>query len=390
MASRSSRQKNGLSDLADEVRRLLQEGGMIAKPTERVMKAARALEDRGIIQATSREYVRCADPQDRDFPPRNRNCRGRVYIHVGLDEEGSDYRCPDCERAVYPIKFGKRRHLELQVGIRTDGVTQFLTGELERIKIDFNDAGHGLLRIPHGRRDVFLCVIDHCTDEQCLTRDWAQSQPTVYIGINHKAMTDRFLEEEWLVRVCLGDLLCGVQDLGELIKKTAEAGPPAQVKNVSVPVFTKGPAPVAVEPVEAIHKDRQFVVQVGEKTVRVEGEEVIAAQAGPRLLIFKLLWNSFLEDVREGTPPEDFRALNITEITKALEADKGEPIDDETTVRRTVNRIQEDLEKAVKKKTGLPIDREDIVQTCRWQGQSSESFGYRINPFTVAARPFLG
>lgn len=390
MASRFSRQKNDLSALTDEVRRLLHEGGMIAKPTECIFRAAHALEDRGLIQTTSRDYVRCADPQDRDFPPRNRNCRGRIYIQKGLDEAGSDYRCPDCDRAVYPIKFGKRRHPELQVSIRPEGVAQFIAAEVEQLKFEFRDVGQGLLRITQGRRDVYICVLDLCADAQCLTRDWAQSQPTVYIGINHKSMSDRFLEEEWLIRVCLGDLVCGEEDLGALVRAAAEVGPPAQVQNVSVPVYTKGPTPISVEPIGAVHQDRRFVVQVGEKIVRIEDEEVIAAQAGPRLQVFRLLWDRFLEDLREGVLPDDFGVLNISEITKALESENDRVIDDVTTVRRTVNRLQEDIEKAVKKKLGLPIDREDIVQTCRWQGQASGEFGYRINPFSVAARAFLG
>jgi hypothetical protein len=57
------------------------------------------------------------------------------------------------------------------------------------------------------------------------------------------------------------------------------------------------------------------------------------------------------------------------------------------TVRRTINRLQTDLMTALRKKRGLPVGREDIVETCRWSGQGGHQFGYRINPRTVAARP---
>ena len=67
----------------------------------------------------------------------------------------------------------------------------------------------------------------------------------------------------------------------------------------------------------------------------------------------------------------------------------GEYIDDETRVRRALNYLQFDIETAVKKKLGLPIDRQDIVQTCRWKGHGEADHRYRINPFTVTARPFL-
>ena len=74
---------------------------------------------------------------------------------------------------------------------------------------------------------------------------------------------------------------------------------------------------------------------------------------------------------------------------EALHTRTGEYIYDETSVRRALNRLQSDIETAVKKKLGLPIDREDILQTCHWKGHHERGHGYRINPFTVAARPFL-
>lgn len=390
MASRSSRQKSALSGLHDEVRRLLREGGIFPSPTDRILTAAREMEKRGLITITNREYVRCADPQDRDFPPKNRSCTGRIYLHPGLDEAGHDYRCSECERPVFPDKFGKRRQAELQVGIRAPGVADFIEAELKRLGLEYRNAGQGVFRITQQLRDVYVCVIDLCADAQCLTREWARSQPTVYIGINNKAMSERFLDEAWLVRTGLGDLVCEVQDLESMIKAVANAGPPTQLKNVSIPVFTKGPMPIAVEPMEKAHGDRRFIVEVGEKTVRVDGAEVVAPQAGPRFQIFKALWSMFLEDIQEGRLPDQFRLMNIKAITELLEKVGEKDIPDETSVRRTVNRLQEDIEKSVKKTIGSPIDREDIVQTCRWKGQEVEEYGYRINPSTVVARPFQG
>lgn len=390
MASRFSRQKSALSDLHDEVRCLLREGGIVPSPTDRILKAVRELEKLGLIMTTSREYVRCANPQDRDFPPKNRSCGGRIYLHAGLDEAGHDYRCAECERPVFPDKFGKRRHAELQVGIRAPGVTAFVDAELKRFGLEYRSTVQGVFKIAHPVREVYVCVIDLCADAQYVTREWARSQPTVYIGINNKAMNERFLDEAWLVRTCLGDLVCGVQSLDAMVKAVVQAGPPTHLKNVSIPVFTRGPMPIAVEPVEKIHTDRRFTVEVGEKTVRVDGEEVVAPQAGPRFQIFKALWTMFLEDIQEGRPPGQFRLMNIKAITKLLEEAGDKDISDETSVRRTVNRLQEGIEEAVKKKIGSPIDREDIVQTYRWKGQEVEEYGYRINPFTVVARPIQG
>ena len=115
---------------------------------------------------------------------------------------------------------------------------------------------------------------------------------------------------------------------------------------------------------------------------------VVAPQAGPRYEIFRILWDRFLDDLKEALPPEQHGLINIRDLIKELESRTGKFVEDETTVRRTVNRLQSNIETAVKKKLGLPIDREDIVQTCRWKGQGEGDYGYRINPFTVAARPY--
>jgi len=131
------------------------------------------------------------------------------------------------------------------------------------------------------------------------------------------------------------------------------------------------------------------VVECGPNTVVVEGETVVAPQAGTRFDVFRILWDQFLDDMRQAVLPEQHRLINIKDIIKEIEARTEKYVEDETSIRRTINRLQSDIETAIKKKLGLPIDREDIVQTCRWKGQGEGDFGYRINPFTVAARPFL-
>jgi hypothetical protein len=47
------------------------------------------------------------------------------------------------------------------------------------------------------------------------------------------------------------------------------------------------------------------------------------------------------------------------------------------------------LEAAVKRKLGLPVGREDIIQTLAWQGQTGDDYGYRLNPYRVLLGPHL-
>ena len=127
---------------------------------------------------------------------------------------------------------------------------------------------------------------------------------------------------------------------------------------------------------------------MGPKVVRIEGVKVVAEQAGLRFAIFELLWRDFLAHLLDGASLDTFPARPISHITREMERRTERQYPDETTVRRAVNRLQADIEETVKKRLGLPIDRDDIVQTVRWSAQADENFGYRINPFTVAARPY--
>ena len=388
MASRSSRRKSGSNVSAEEAARLLRDGAVVKGPTPALLQAAKRIEKAGLIEACVREYVLCAEPQDADFPPRNRHCRGRIYLKDGLDESGYEYRCPECERPVFPGRHRKRRHKELHTRVSRQGVEAYVSAQLTKLKADVKKIGEGVFRVDIGDMGVVVCIADYCTEEKFLTRDWAATHPTCYIVVNPKGFEERFLEEDWLRRVSLADVVSGPADLENILREQAASGPPPSVKNVSVPVYTKGPAPIVIEPLQPSREGRRFVVETGPNVVRVEGEIVIAPQAGTRFHIFHILWDSFLDDLKQTLPPEQHGLINIKDLIRELESRTGKYVEDETTIRRAVNRLQADIETAVKRKTGLPIDREDIIQTCRWKGQGEGDYGYRINPFTVAARPF--
>lgn len=386
MASQSSRPKIALSDRRDEVARLLREGAIIPRPSQAMLDAARALEQIGLLVAATRQYVRCADPQDTDFPPKNRNCTGHIYLQDGLDEAGHDFRCPECERPVFPFRGTKRRHPELHVTLRPDGVIRYIAEEAARLGTA-KELCRGMVRVEFGSLTAHLCVVEICTDPKYLASDWARNQPTLYVAIDKSAIDQRFLSEDWLARTSLADILCSVADLHVRMDGVARQGTPGAVRNVSVPVYRTGPPPITVEPVEPVHHDRVFVVQVSANMVMLQGEQIVAPQARIRFDIFMMLWARFLEDLAAGTSPRDFRVLDIDGMLKAMERKAGKRVSDEMTVRRAVNRLQADIETTVKKKLGLPISGDDVVQTVRWKGQGTGDHGYRINPYTVAARP---
>lgn len=164
----------------DDVERLLLDGASIARPGRDLLELAQSLQARGLIRTSIREFVRCANPEDRDFPPRNRHCRGRVYVETELDEPGHDYKCPECERAVFPFRARKRRYQQLQVSVREVGVLAYIGNQLSGAE----DLAKGLFRVEHDGSCVDVCVIEACDDARYLSPYWNAEYPTLYVAIH--------------------------------------------------------------------------------------------------------------------------------------------------------------------------------------------------------------
>ena len=108
------------------MRRLLRHGARFVTPPRSVVESVQWLAGLGIIELRQGAAVRCANPVDADFPPNLRDCSGLIDLRDGADEGGRDYRCPECERAVFPEADDKERYETLSVHLRQDGIESFL------------------------------------------------------------------------------------------------------------------------------------------------------------------------------------------------------------------------------------------------------------------------
>lgn len=232
----------------------------------------------------------------------------------------------------------------------------------------------------------WVCVVDFCGDEQYLDRERASLNPTCYVYVDEQCCNDRFRPDDWIVRISLTDILCGKQNLVEIAMITAQAGSAKGVKKASLPVYSIGPRPIC-EPVESTKPGRSFELEIYTDHVALKGEPILTRKATAQMKIFRVLLDVFCEDLKNGVPPDAYRSMTIEEITNALaDADDPDAADYETT-RRTINRLQEGLEVAVKKNVGDPIDRMDIIQSMNLSDDKTNEHGYRLNPSTIILRP---
>jgi hypothetical protein len=306
----------------DVLARLLQDGVVLQDPEADLRAAAEHLASLGLVALETTEFVRCADPLDADFPRSNRMCPGEVALLEG--DADDEFRCPQCGRLVFPEADGKRRHRQLRAELLREGVLAYLRSLLADAIGEAEEVAAGVLRAPLGAMGTYVCLVDACPQMRFVSRDWARTQPTCYIVADPR-LVGRFLQEEWLHRVALADLVAGTIDLAAVVMEAAESGSPAVVQNVSVPVCAVGVPPITDGVSRASQTNRCYVVEMTDDRVLIEGEAVMAAQADTRYLVFRLVWERFVDDLREGRAPEQFRSLDLATIIKELTRRAGRP-----------------------------------------------------------------
>lgn len=212
---------------------------------------------------------------------------------------------------------------------------------------------------------------------------WVATQPTCYVLVNAKSARGHLVDERQLHHVLLANMICGDVDLVTAVRQAADSLSSVPIQHGVVPTHRRESTPSFATPKRLSMGEHRFEVALDHDTVWVEGVQVMGSRAGQRLVMFRLLWESFLEDLHCGKEPDEFRAYSLHAIRPLLESRLHKQYPDELTVRRMINRVQANLAKTMQRKLGLPIGREDIVETCAWKRQEATDFGYRLNPLCV-------
>lgn len=389
MALRSSPRRSATAEVGDagDVAELLRDGRRFEAPSASLIAAADRLERLGILRLERCVFVRCNDPQDTAAPASSRHCRGKIYVDEHLDEAGHEVRCEVCERPVFPNRGSMRRRDEICTHVDLEGVTRFVAAEAARAGGDAKCLADGVWRIDLGTAEDFVCVVDCCPLDPYLDRAWAKTRVVCYVAADSARLRTGFLNEEWVTRAALADLLSGAVDLSDVVQRIADAGSPKHVSEPTVHVYAHRASPGVPPRGAAEPRRKQFIVEVGPGMVRIDGVTVVAPTADSLFDIFSILWDRFLVDLRECRKPESHTWLKVAAIADRLGAIRGKHFADVGSVRKGVNRLQLDIETALKKGPGTPISRTDVIESGATSGVG-DAAGYRLNPRTVLVRPF--
>jgi len=388
MASAFSRRKNSTKSsgdgAADDIARLLQSKAALEPVTTELLAAADRLRDLDVITYNRGEYVRCAFSEDEDFPYSNRTCTGRLTLKASLDENAQNYRCPECRRVVYPTRHGKRTYAEVRVRVLEDGVRAYV----ERALAELGSGVRPADGIPHVWRidgslsNVYVCLADYCENQRVMTVEWAQQNPTCYVAVNPRAL-ERFVPVNWISRVMLADMIGGAVSLPQYVRDLSSGNGSRAFPQLATPVYSKaGNRPEAVvapkAPVEGM-----FVVEIGPRTVVINGVEVVAAQGTINHAIMRQLAQAFTRDFLSAKPAANYVCQTPAELADAIQKERDADIVGDDDVRRSINRIQENIEARLAKE-GYAVSRQSVIES----SPNSVKGGYRLNPSKVVIRPF--
>jgi len=376
---------------------LLEPGARIEEPDKAIQDAAEYLRAHGLVEFTVVKAVRCSDPSDRDFHYRRDGCKGLIVLDPALDDDGGELACGVCQRIVHARSARKRQFDLMRPRIRATGVMAYLRQLLEDANYTLGHADHTSIKVEGVHKfGLWLHVEDApgATDSELNRRSHAANLPVVYITTNPRAPAPRLLRDGYVRRIRLLDLVVGAAVIGDVIEDLGRNHAPQPLGSADLPVYAAGPALIQVEakPVQA----RQFIVEVRPTCVLIDGAVVINPQGKPRLALFQILWEQFIEDLRAEKCPDEFGAVSVAnlqrELAKVRRAQRQLPPaknaeEDEGAVRKLINNTQNDIAEAVAKQVGHAIGREDIIETVRTASQSDHSGGYRLNPRTVVLRP---
>ena len=352
---------------------LLRQGERFVNPGAEVLQASAKLQALGLIQLRHGKAVVCANPNDRDFPPRDPDCRGIIELDAGADEGGGDYACPVCDRIVYPTLKGKEQCELLTVTVDQQGIERFVLTQFGAVDPELVFE-RGVLVVPGRPHNRFISIVDFCTDPAFLDRGWIETQPCIYIvvdprvrlhlgGANHAHLVE------------LADLLCESGPLSELLNGTSRMDPYA---GLSVPEVRTRRAEFPRSELDERRKtdaSHRFAVGLHDSGIVVEGIVIERDSSALPYLSFSEIMQQAALDVGSA---REIMPLKAREIAERIEEKLPGTTIDPDGVQKALKRLDRSIVERLKQ-AGAFIGEGDVIENVARAGKYRGKHGFRLN-----------
>lgn len=365
--------------------RILEDGRTLDDPDQEERAELTRLAEEGLIKVRWSRYFACvdhADDEDLVFAS-SRTCNQKIPLaeHNHPDdpyqrEDDRRYECGGCGRVHWPLRRRRTLYDRATVSLSTDGVGDWLDGVLQEVDPTPATLRERVVwRVSGSSDEVHVCLLDACADTRFGTREFARSNPVVYVVIDHRTLRDRFVDADWLHVVYLHELAeRGAVALREKLSAVCEGdGGPMVCREPAAPPWLplRSPEPRVHRRTLGMHELRFL-----DSGAWLDGVEVLPADATGLVPVLRFLADRHHDDVVADKGREDHCLWSPREILEDLEEQGLANTQDPGTVRRQLTRIRRQIRAAYLGETGIQIGADDVVQNVPGQG-------YRVNAVTV-------
>ena len=361
--------------------RLLEDGRTIDEPDELERTELERLESMGLVSVRWSQTFLCVDHGD-DHDLRyahDRACNQRISLTTGhrddpcREEDDREYICPACGRAHWPLRRRRTLYPQARIGLAQEDVATWLEAQLGKIVDSPGRIGTAAVwRFPQDDDELYVVLLDACLDTRYATRGFARSQRVLYVVIDHRAFSARFIDADWLRFVFLHEVVAG--GLAGLRERLTERGPgPLLCQEPATPVWLpmRSPQPRAASRVLGMHR-----LELAEGVAKLDDVVVVPSGAEALLEVLGFFAARWREDMLDGKGAADHCAYSPDEVLEDQEERGVAKTQAAGTIRRHINRLRNTIQRRYMDATGLGIGKDAVVERV-------EGGGFRLNASTA-------
>jgi hypothetical protein len=346
---------------------LLEGGRIVDEPDEDQRKELARLEDLGLVSLTWSTTMLCVDHGD-DFDLEHaweRTCNHRIEVREGhpddpwREEDDREVLCDSCGRAHWPLRRRRTTYPRVRVGIDDDGVTAWVDGQLRRVAKDVSILPTpGVWRFFQGTSEVYVVLLDRCLGTRYAERAFARGNPVLYVVVDHRRFSRRFIDAEWMRRLFLHDLVDrGVTALCEQLDGLADV-PMVCAEPASPPWLpVRAPEPRVQSRVLGAHR-----LEIHENHAVLDDVVVLPPGASTLLEVLRFFAARWREDFDADKAPDDYCAYSPEEVLDDLLERGVSNTEAVGTVRRNINRLRNTIQRKYVEATGVDVGSDGVVE----------------------------
>ena len=363
-------------------RRALEDGRVEDEPSEALRAELDRLEALGLVSLTWSQTFLCVDHGDDEdlLYARDRACPCRLPYGEAHPEDPTrpeddlEVVCGCCGRAHWPRRRRRTLYPRVTISVPLEGVQDWLEELLGRLESGVQRLPQdGVWRFFHGAEEVYVVLLELAVDTRYTTEAFARAQPVLYVVLDHRRFSRRFVEADWVRVVTLHELAHrGLVALRERLDAPAP-GPMLCHEPATRPwMATRSPKTRMSRRVLGMQR-----MELLDGRALLDRHLVIPPEASAMLEVLRFFAERWREDVRDKEHAGEHCAYSPDEILEDLEEREVASTADPGTVRRQVNRLRRLIARRYVEATGIEVGPDAVVERV-------EDGGFRLNAQKVS------